>query len=707
MAKKQPTATLKKKTNHLFYAVLFLFADLYLSFLLAASITKKESFLATIEDLTFCYNPFQWDFSKIGENSKIFWYAFAIIGICLFLFYLYLISAHELMTGAEYGVQEWGDIDKINARYASKNENENRIYSENLRISLDTKKTRLNNNAMFIGGSGAGKSLFGLTPNLYEASADNFYPGSFAVTDPDGGLLRKHGKLLAERGMDIRVLNLISGQMHESDGINIMRFLRRPADVSKLVNAFFDNTKKEGEQDKDKFFSDMAKVLLESLVFYVWLEHDRYHIPNTFASVIELANKLEVGSNGSSELDQMMGRLVTDTWKEKKGGMRHPAYKRYKKALTGAEETVGSIIQTLHSRITIFDNDDILRILSEDDIDLSVIGTTKPTALFLVIPDSDTTYNAVAGMVYTMLMQELYYQADTVYGGELPIPFTFYFDEYANILLPENFPKILATMRKRRMSAVIFLQSKAQLVKLHKEAGADEIIDNCDTFVFMGGNSYSTFEYVSKRIGKKTIWKRSRGISRGSHSSSSQNDDVLGRELMLPDEVGMLDNDYQIVLIRGQHPVIDRKFDTLHHPDFIREERLGAYVHSIEKKKEKDKLKIEVIDNNHVDILLSPDKELIATHPALAELQAIVIKNRETEARERKINIAGLSLIELLSRKDFILTPEELAEVTAGIEDGLSDEEIKSYILYGDAYRMKQQRMVLKAIRLRSQQAGG
>ena len=323
-----------------------------------------------------------------------------------------------------------------------------------------------------------------------------------------------------------------------------------------------------------------------------------------------------------------------------------------------------------------------------------------------MIPDADTTFNCIAGMIYTMLIQELYFQADFVYSGELPVPVTFWFDEFANIALPENFPKVLATMRKRLMSAVIIIQNMAQIKEIYKENGWENIVGNCDVFVYLGGNEPSTFKYISENLGKKTIWKRSHGISHGGNSgSSSTNDDVLGRELLLPDEVRELDTDYCIVLVRGQKPVLDLKFRTLDHPDFALSESLGAYMNSQERNK--GDFRIETFPAEYGSpymIQLDPEQSITGYRPDLAALFQIVEFNREQDKREKKINIADMSVVELLSHPSFHLTNDELYEVTEGMADGLTDEEIKSYILCGSAEVMKQKRLLLCAIKMRQQQ---
>lgn len=716
MGKTKGAATLqKKKTPVIIYLLLYVFA-LYGAIMIADIWDPELNLYDQLVNIMnhMSVNPFAWSWDQIATNRTILFRAFLILACLVSLGLAYALTQRDFITGKEYGVADWGNIERINRRFASrKDEHANRIYSDKLRISMNGRFTRINNNVIVVGGSGAGKSMFLLRPNLYQASTLSKYPGSFVITDPDGSLLRANGRLLKKKGYLVKSVNLISGMMQESDRFNPLLYIRNETDVLKFCEALFANTRKAGESNhQDPFFDNQAKTLLQSVVLLVWMEHERYGWNNDFNQVMDLVEMADV-EEGNSPLDDLMLRLVRDTMNDNNGGTRHPAYKAYKKATKGANDTVLSIISSLNEHIRVLDNPDVRRIFSGDDLDLKTVGTGEingrkdiKTALFLVIPDADTTFNCIAGMIYTMLIQELYFQADFVYSGELPVPVTFWFDEFANIALPENFPKVLATMRKRLMSAVIIIQNMAQIKEIYKENGWENIVGNCDVFVYLGGNEPSTFKYISENLGKKTIWKRSHGISHGGNSgSSSTNDDVLGRELLLPDEVRELDTDYCIVLVRGQKPVLDLKFRTLDHPDFALSESLGAYMNSQERNK--GDFRIETFPAEYGSpymIQLDPEQSITGYRPDLAALFQIVEFNREQDKREKKINIADMSVVELLSHPSFHLTNDELYEVTEGMADGLTDEEIKSYILCESAEVMKQKRLLLCAIKMRQQQ---
>lgn len=631
---------------------------------------------------------------------------------------------HNYMRGKEYGQANWASVAAINAKFENKrHESWNRVYSDGLRISM---KTFINNNVLVIGGSGVGKSFYLLTPNIYQANPKGKYPGSYIFTDPKGELLQKNGAYLKSKGYRIRVLNLVSGAMQESDGFNPFVYIRRESDIDKLVRNIQDNTKEDNSAASDPFWPKAETLLLKSLFLIVWMESELFGWEKNINTVMMLLNKAQIDDNPKvpSELDQIFDDLVLRTIDEPGKGDMHPAWLAYHKVMVGAADTKRSIVISAHATMQIFENPDIQRILRKDEMDLASIGTgvvdgkkNIKTALFCVIPDSDTTFNAIAGMLYTLLFQELYFQADFCHKGELPVPVTFWMDEFANIALPKDFMKMLTTMRSRLISCVIIIQNLAQ-IKEKYEKSWEEIPGNCDVCVYLGGNEQSTFEYVSKNLGKKTIYKKSTGETKGSHGSSSTNEDVLGRELMLPEEVRELDNDFCVVFVRGKKPILDHKFRTLESPEFELSKKLGSYLHSQDKQLEQDAFHISLASQKELSdayalgrvIELNLDQNLLST-PEYQELQDIVLQNAEDVQEEleraKTIDIRDVSLIDLLQMDDFVLSDEEMVEVAQGIKDGLSDEEVKSYVLYGDAHRMHSQRLLLEALAARRKAGGG
>lgn len=488
---------------------------------------------------------------------------------------MYVTSRRNLMHGKEYGTASFADIRMVNKAIADKDKNKNRILSNNVRMSTDTSVTGLNNNMLVIGGSGAGKTFFIVKPNIMQMMLNN----SFIATDPKGEIARATANMLKKNGYNVKVLNLID--MAKSDGYNPFRYIREENDVVKLVTNIISNTTPKETAPTDPFWEKSESMFLQALFYYVWLEMP----PNrkNFQSVLDLLSEAEVDAKGNdSKLTKKMKQLA----KTSKLKQNHPAYKQYMKVIRGAGDTVRSIIISANSRLALLENPQILRILSKDDLHLEELGIGvngdkhTRTALFCIIPDSDKSYNFIVGMLYTQLFQELYFQADFKNDDKLPIQVTLMMDEFANVALPDDFCSLLSTMRSRRISSIIIIQNLAQIKALFKDTW-ETITGNCDTLVYLGGNEKSTHQYISEMLGKSTIDKRSTGETRGVHGSASRNYDVLGRELMTPDEVRNMSNKKCLIFIKGFNPIFDDKYIPFRHKNFSQTEDGGgkAYVH--------------------------------------------------------------------------------------------------------------------------------
>ncbi|MBS5621327.1 VirD4-like conjugal transfer protein, CD1115 family [Eubacterium sp.] len=488
---------------------------------------------------------------------------------------MYVTSRRNLMHGKEYGTARFADIRMVNKALADKDESKNRILSNNVRMSTDTSVTGLNNNMLVIGGSGAGKTFFIVKPNIMQMMLNN----SFIATDPKGEIARTTANMLKKNGYNVKVLNLID--MAKSDGYNPFRYIREENDVVKLVTNIISNTTPKETASTDPFWEKSESMFLQALFYYVWLEMP----PNrkNFQSVLDLLSEAEVDAKGNdSKLTKKMKQLA----KTSKLKQNHPAYKQYMKVIRGAGDTVRSIIISANSRLALLENPQILRILSKDDLHLEELGIGvngdkhTRTALFCIIPDSDKSYNFIVGMLYTQLFQELYFQADFRNGGKLPIQVTLMMDEFSNVALPDDFCSLLSTMRSRRISSIIIIQNLAQIKALFKDTW-ETITGNCDTLVYLGGNEKSTHQYISEMLGKSTIDKRSTGETRGVHGSASRNYDVLGRELMTPDEVRNMSNKKCLIFIKGFNPIFDDKYIPFRHKNFSQTEDGGgkAYIH--------------------------------------------------------------------------------------------------------------------------------
>lgn len=453
---------------------------------------------------------------------------------------------------------------------------ENRPISRNLSININGNSIhRLNLNMLVVGGSGAGKTQFVVRPCLMQQS------GSFVITDPKGEILQTCGQLLEEVGYKILVINLLDANgMAKSSHYNPFKYIRTETDVLKLITNLVANTTPKGATANDPFWTNAEMLLLEALMFYVWMECPEKE--RNFRKVMDLLEKAEFetdnkGNKLPSELDgifsELEERIKTENEIAGKGRVcKHPAVLAYNKVMRGAADTVRSIIISANARLNrMFD--EILSVLDDDDINIPEIGAgvefdgkTK-TAIFFVIPDNDTTYNFVIGMLYTQMFQQLYFYADFISGKRsLPIHVTFLIDEFCNIALPEDFLSLLSTMRSRNLSSVIFIQAIAQIKEMYQGAKWEEIPANCDTLLYLGGNESGAHEYISKALGEGTYDKDTRGVTRGSHGSSSQNFDKFGRKLLTESEVREIDNNDCLIFIKGYKPLRDQKYDTFNHP---------------------------------------------------------------------------------------------------------------------------------------------
>ena len=533
---------------------------------------------------------------------------------------MYVTSRRNLMHGKEYGTARFADIRMVNKALADKDESKNRILSNNVRMSTDTSVTGLNNNMLVIGGSGAGKTFFIVKPNIMQMMLNN----SFIATDPKGEIARATANMLKKNGYNVKVLNLID--MAKSDGYNPFRYIREENDVVKLVTNIISNTTPKETASTDPFWEKSESMFLQALFYYVWLEMP----PNrkNFQSVLDLLSEAEVDAKGNdSKLTKKMKQLA----KTSKLKQNHPAYKQYMKVIRGAGDTVRSIIISANSRLALLENPQILRILSKDDLHLEELGIGvngdkhTRTALFCIIPDSDKSYNFIVGMLYTQLFQELYFQADFKNDGKLPIQVTLMMDEFANVALPDDFCSLLSTMRSRRISSIIIVQNLAQIKALFKDTW-ETITGNCDTLVYLGGNEKSTHQYISEMLGKSTIDKRSTGETRGVHGSASRNYDVLGRELMTPDEVRNMSNKKCLIFIKGFNPTFDDKYIPFRHKNFSQTEDGGgkAYVHDPSLNKESLRT-VKLLSEKQINDIKEYKKENEVVHIMDMSLEEIMM----------------------------------------------------------------------------------
>jgi len=472
----------------------------------------------------------------------------AIYGFCLLI---YFFTKPNYRRREEHGSAKWGKIGKIARQYVQYPEEQNKILTQNVCIGYDAKLHRRNLNTLVVGGSGAGKTRFYAKPNIMQANT------SFVILDPKGEILRDTGNLLKAQGYDIRVLDLIN--MEKSHCYNPFVYMESDNDVQRLVTNLFKSTTPKDGGSKDPFWDTSASMLLLALIFY--LKYEAPEEEQNFSTVIEMLRAGDVDeehSKNPSILDELFGHLELEA-------PSHIALKYYQAYRSGAGKTLKSIQITLASRLEKFNLDSLASLTSVDEMELRSLGERK-VALFAIIPDNDTSFNFLVSILYTQLFQQLFYIADYKYGGSLPIPVHFLMDEFANVSLPDDFSKILSVMRSRSVSVSIILQNISQLKALF-EREWESIIGNCDEFLYLGGNEQSTHKYVSELLGRATIDTNTYGRSDGLRGNFSTNYQLTGRELMTPDEVRMLENQYAILFIRGERPILDYKYDIFAHPN--------------------------------------------------------------------------------------------------------------------------------------------
>ena len=536
---------------------------LWLGALAASAYETGMNLFVFMEHFTAAMNnplSIQW---KAHTPKFLFW----SIAIYLCAIGFYYSSRQNRRPGEEHGSAHWGDVRQLDRKYRDKDPTRNVILTQHLKMSLNARQHLRNLLQIIVGGSGAGKSRNIVIPNLLEVNA------SYICTDPKGELLRSVGGLLLKMGYVLRVFDLI--EPSHSDHYNPFRYIRKDSDVFKLIDNFIKNTTPKNASQNDPFWEKSEIALDSALMLYLLHEAPpEEQTMEMMLTMIEYGGAKEDDDDYKSPLDLLFEALEEEQ-------PDHIAVRQYKIFKQAAGKTAKSILVSAAVRLASFTLPEIRDLTAEDTLELGKLGERKQ-AIFCIIPDSnDTSLNFLVGMLYTQAFQELYYQADKVHGGGLPVPVRLMFDEFANVALPDGYARLQATMRSRNIMATIILQNISQLKALFKDDW-EGIIGNADAFVYLGGNEQSTHKYVSELLGKETINTRTSSQSKGHNGSFSQNFQQTGRELMTPDEVRMLDNKNAIVLIRGEPPVIDRKYDLMKHPNIRLTHSGGAfpYVHS-------------------------------------------------------------------------------------------------------------------------------
>ena len=463
-------------------------------------------------------------------------------------------NAKKFREGEEYGSARWGTKKDIEPYVDGKFEN-NVILTQTESLTMNSRpsnpKYARNKNVMVVGGSGSGKTTFYVKPNLMQMHS------SYVVTDPKGTIVIECGRMLEKNGYDIKVLNTIN--FNKSMKYNPFAYLRSEKDILKLVQTIIANTKGEGEKAGEDFGLKLKIILHSSyrLHFYEAPKEEK-----NFATLLDMIDASEVredDENYKNAIDHLFDAL------EKKDS-NHFAVKQYRKYKLAAGKTAKSILISCGARLAPFDIKELRELMSEDDLALDTIGDKK-TALFVIISDTDDTFNFVVSIMYSQLFNLLCDKADDVYGGRLPVHVRFLLDEFANIGLIPKFEKLIATIRSREISASIILQAQSQLKAIYKNH-ADTIVGNCDSMIFLGGKEKTTLKELSETLGKETIDLYNTSENRSNQKSFGLNYQKTGKDLMSQDEITVMDGGKCILQLRGVRPFLSDKYDITKHRNY-------------------------------------------------------------------------------------------------------------------------------------------
>ena len=505
--------------------------------------------------------------SALEQPTNIVWTdkSLPTILICLAAYgmavLLYRTNQGRTRDGEEHGSAAWATPASVNAQFAQK---DSIPLTQHVRLGLDTHKHRRSLNVLVIGGSGAAKTRSFVLPNILTANTN------YVITDPKSEVLLATGGYLKEQGYDVRVLNLVNPE--QSDGYNPFRYLRDEKDVLKLVNNLIQSTTPKGSHESDPFWTKAETALLQAIILMLFQEAPEYE--QNFSMVMRVLEYAEVREEDEGHVSPL--DLLFESIERRKPDS--VAVRQYKVFKLAAGKTAKSILVSTAVRLAPFNLPQIQALTEHDDMDLYTLGEKK-VALYAVIPDNDNTFNFLVSLLYAQAFQALYYSADQIHHGPLPRHVRFVLDEFAAMPLP-GFTRELATMRSRSISASVIIQNMAQIKELYKDSW-ETIPGNCDTILYLGGNESSTHKYVSEMLGKATIDTKTHGQTKGKSGSYSTNFQMSGRELLTPDEVRKLDNRYALLFIRGASPVMDEKYDLMHHPAISRSSLGGAapYIH--------------------------------------------------------------------------------------------------------------------------------
>lgn len=661
----------------------------------------------------------------------------------------YLDQNRNYHFGVENGSEQWADVNKLSKTLRdSKNEKNNTYLSERIAVSNNALS---NMNMLVIGGSGSYKTTSVLTPNLLLAGMTN------VILDIKGDLLRKHGNYLKEHGVKVKSFNLINPE--ESDRYNPMQYLQKETDVIRLITNMQASVKPPDAQKGDPFWDDGVALYLQAMFFHEWLTAKEENRKPTLNNILKLVNMETKHVGDGEEDDKTELQLEMDRLAELHGD-DYPPVRDYRKLKEGATETVRSIIIMVNAMLRLCETSALKRLFEDDDIDIPSLGLgvdgnpNKKTALFLVMPDNDQSFNFLISMFYTQLFDVLIRIADHKCHGSLPIHVRLWADEFYAGPKPTNTEVLMGTIRSRNLSIVPILQSIAQIKAVFPQEKWEVFLDNCAVMIYLGSGpaAFSTHEYISKLLGEMTIDTRNDGVTTGSHGSSSLNNQRAGRGLMTPGEVKRLDRKKCLIFMEGQYPILDWKNLPFETPEWKESERLAGkegYKHPVRVvynpktmtyRTIRNKSKFQVIDKKDVEFYKEAEKTdnsikvcevneeeflylnfNVKPKPTEEELIQMLIQNRNemeeskekpesnnsnvpkfgtnkknTDTKQDEWNLSG-SIEQCIIRYASRLDGEQINQILLGLEQGLTDEQVKSYFIL-PADEMKQQRNMFRVM---------
>ena len=518
-------------------------------------------------------------------------------------------NAKKFRKNLEYGSARWGTAEDIKPYVDPAFEN-NIILTQTERLTMNSRpkdpKTARNKNVLIVGGSGSGKTRFWLKPNLLQCTSKT-YPTSFVVTDPKGDIVVSCGHALQKNGYQIKILNSLN--FKKSMHYNPFAYIHSEKDILKLVTTLIANTKGEGKAGDD-FWVKAETLLYSALIGYI-----HYEAPveeQNFSTLIEFINAMEVREDDEDFKNPV--DLMFDELKKRKPD--HFAVRQYAKFKLSAGKTAKSILISCGARLAPFDIKELRDLMAYDEMELDTIGDKK-TALFLIMSDTDSTFNFVIAILQSQLTNLLCDKADDVYGGRLPVHVRFILDEFANIGQIPQFDKLIATIRSREISASIILQSQSQLKAIYKD-NADTIVGNCDTMLFLGGKEKTTLKEISEILGKETIDSFNTSENRGKEISHGLNYQKLGKELMTQDEIATMDGGMCILQLRGVRPFFSKKYDITKHPRY-------KYLSDADKKNTFDVeryIRVQRKKKKHPSAVIAPEEPFDLYEVELSDMDA-------------------------------------------------------------------------------------